>query len=98
LLGVDKSTHRLYALSADRYVIRSINPAGGNWQYIKRSEWDEVKWKPSMVRMTPVPWVTLQDEVPEEVLMTLLDTNGDRWKGTRIFEMNRKDMANCVKE
>lgn len=51
-----------------------------------------------MVRMTPVPWVTLQDEVPEEVLMTLLDTNGDRWKGTRIFEMNRKDMANCVKE
>jgi hypothetical protein len=84
LLGVDKSTHQLYGVSKDRYVIKSMNPAGGNWQYIKRSEWNEVKWKPSVVKMTTLSWVAQQDGVPEDVLMTLLDSNTDQWKGTRL--------------
>ena len=89
LLGVDHSTHELYAVSKDRYVIKSISPSGGDWQYIKKSEWDEVSGKASMVRMMPLPFVAVQDGVSEETLTTFADSNSDQWKGNRNFTIER---------
>ncbi|XP_028398838.1 uncharacterized protein LOC114522366, partial [Dendronephthya gigantea] len=84
LLGVDKSTNQLYAVSKDRYVITSMNPAGGDWRYAKKSDWLKVKPKPSTVRMEAIPWITLRDGVNEETLKTLADSNGDQWRATSL--------------
>lgn len=90
LLGVDMSTHTLYAVSKDHHLITSNNPDGGGWQYFKRSEWDEAKGKISMVKMTTLPLVPQQDEIPEKILKQFLDSNGDRWKGTKVHTLNPK--------
>lgn len=84
---MDKSTHLLYAISKDRYVIASNNPAGGEWRYVKKSDWEEVKFKPATIRMEAIPWITLRDGVNEEIIKTLADSNGDQWRGNMKYSL-----------
>jgi hypothetical protein len=41
-----------------------------------------VKGKASVVRMTSLPLVAVQDGIPEEVLKDFSDSNSDQWRGT----------------
>ena len=84
LLGVDKSNHKLYAVSQDRHLIASINPSGGEWMYVERSEWNAAKLKGSMVKMITVPWVTTNDDFAAKVLLSFPDGNGDQWRGIAL--------------
>ena len=83
---MDLSTNTLYAVSKDYHLITSSRPDGGGWQYFKRSEWNEAKEKISMVKMTSLPWITVQDNVSPKVLKKFTDSNGDEWSGMESFK------------